>query len=381
MPKVRQRKRDIVTAFRDGSQRQIVEAGVDLIFGEASFSGAKSIVVAGHDGQRRALVADLIFINTGARPARPNLAGLDEIPWLDSTSVMELYEVPEHLLVLGGGYIGLEFGQLYRRLGSDVTMIQRGDRLLAREDVDVSTEVAKIMGEDGLNLVFEAEAQSVEQTNGRIRLSARTPSGERLIDGSHLLVAVGRTPNTEALNLAAAGIKTNERGEIVVNDRLETSAPGVYALGDVKGGPQFTHISYDDFRVIRANLIEGNDVTIRGRMVPYTIYIDPQLGRVGLTEAAAREQGRNLRVASMPMSRVARALETGESRGFMKAVVDGDTDEILGFAALGLEGGELMSLVEVAMMGQLPWQKLRNGIFAHPTLAESLNNLFATLDE
>ena len=381
MTRVRERKRRIVERFRRGSQKAIEARGAAIIFGEASFTGPKSLQVRLRAGGIRSIDADLIFINTGARPARPPLRGLDTVDALDSTSIMELDTVPDHLLVLGGGYIGLEFGQLYRRFGSSVTIIQRSDRLLAREDDDVCREVAHIMVQDGLELIYHADAQSVEASDGQIRLRVKLPEGERTLDGSHLLVAVGRTPNTDSLNLEAAGVKLNERREIVVNERLETSAAGVYALGDVKGGPQFTHISYDDFRIVKTNLIDGGSASTAGRLVPYTVYIDPQLGRVGMTETEARKNGFEVRVATMAMRHVARALEVDEPRGLLKAVVDGRTDRILGFAALGIEGGEIMSMAEIAMMGDLPWQSLRNGIFAHPTLAESFNNLLASLEK
>jgi pyruvate/2-oxoglutarate dehydrogenase complex dihydrolipoamide dehydrogenase (E3) component len=280
------------------------------------------------------------------------------------------------LIVLGGGYIGLEFGQMFRRFGSAVTIVQRASQLLGREDQDVAEEVLKIMREDGIDVLLDTEAVGVERGgDGRINLTAQTPDGPRTIAGSHLLAAAGRTPNTDSLNLAAAGIETDKGGSIKVNERLETNVPGVYALGDVKGGPQFTHISYDDFRIIRANLLEGGDATTRDRFVPYTVYIDPQLGRVGLSESEAREKGLNIRVAKMPMAYVARALETDESRGFMKVIVDLDTKQILGCAILGLEGGEIMSMIQIAMMGWLPYTALRDATFAHPTLAESLNNL------
>lgn len=381
MARVRERKRRIVERFRGGSERAIERGGVVIVFGEASFTGTKSLEVRMPDGGRRMMDADLVFINTGGRPARPPLPGLDTVKALDSTSIMELETVPEHLLVLGGGYIGLEFGQLYRRFGSRVTIIQRGDRLLAREDDDVCREVGRIMEQDGLELIYRADAQAVEATDGEIRLRVKLPEGERTLDGSHLLVAVGRTPNTDTLNLEAAGVKLNERREIVVNERLETSAEGIYALGDVKGGPQFTHISYDDFRIVKTNLIDGGSASTDGRLVPYTAYIDPQLGRVGMTESEARKRGFEVRVATLAMNHVARALEVDESRGLLKAVVDGRTDRILGFAALAIEGGEIMSMAEIAMMGDLPWQSLRNGIFAHPTLAEAFNNLFGSLEK
>jgi pyruvate/2-oxoglutarate dehydrogenase complex dihydrolipoamide dehydrogenase (E3) component len=380
MEKVRDRKRTIVENFRRGSQSAIEKGGVEIVLGEARFNGPKSVDVSLNDGGEHSITADLIFINTGGRPSRPPLDGLDSVSWLDSTSILELGEVPDHLLVLGGGYIGLEFGQLYRRLGARVTVIQRGDRLLTREDDDICRTVASILEEDGLELLYEAQARSVEPLNGGVRMRVQKPSGERILDGSHLLVGVGRTPNTDGLNLPAAGVGVNDRQEIVVNDRLETSAPGVYALGDVKGGPQFTHISYDDFRIIKTNLIDGGSASIADRLVPYTVYIDPQLGRVGMTEAEARKRGLDVRVATMEMSGVARALEVDESRGMLKAVVDARTDRILGFAALSIEGGEIMSMVEIAMLGNLPWQTLRNAVFAHPTLAEGLNNLFGRLE-
>jgi pyruvate/2-oxoglutarate dehydrogenase complex dihydrolipoamide dehydrogenase (E3) component len=284
--------------------------------------------------------------------------------------------LPEHLLVLGGGYIGLEFGQMFRRFGSQVTIVQRAAQLLGREDQDVADEVTKIMREDGLEVLLNTEATSVARSNdGKLALTVRTPEGERVLTGSHLLAAAGRTPNTEALNLAAAGVATDKHGFIKTDERLETNVEGIYALGDVKGGPQFTHISYDDYRIIRTNLLQGGETSTKDRLVPYTVYIDPQLGRVGLSESEARAQGRNIRVAKMPMSYVARALEMDESRGFMKAVIDAETQQILGCAILGVEGGELMSMIQIAMLGQTPYPVLKDAIFAHPTLAESLNNL------
>jgi pyruvate/2-oxoglutarate dehydrogenase complex dihydrolipoamide dehydrogenase (E3) component len=286
--------------------------------------------------------------------------------------------VPEHLLVLGGGYIGLEFGQMFRRFGSRVTIVQSAKQLLAREDGDVATEVAKILREDGIEILLNTKTERVSSATGRIRLEVRAPAGTRTIEGTHLLVAVGRTPNSDTLNLTASGIEADAKGFITTNNRLETSVAGVYALGDIKGGPAFTHISYDDFRIIRANVIEQKNVTVDGRLVPYTCFIDPQLGQVGLGEEEARRQGRKIRVAKMEMNRVARALEMDESRGFMKAVVDAETDQILGATVLGIEGGEVMAVLEVAIMGKLPYTALQNGIFAHPTLAEGFNNLFGS---
>lgn len=383
LERVRQRKQAVVDRFRNGSQRRLEQTeGVDLLFGQARFTGPNSVEVRQNDGQVRQLSAAAIFINTGARPADPPIEGLEGVPSLNSTTIMELDNLPEHLLVVGGGYVGLEFAQMFRRFGSRVTIIQRGDQLLSREDSDVAEAVAEILREDGIEVLLETSPRRVERTgSGHILLAASTPGGDRSLTGSHLLLAAGRAPNTGQLNLAAAGVRVDKRGYIEVNERLETSAPGIYALGDVKGGPAFTHISYDDFRIIRANLLQGGGRTTTGRPVPYTVFIDPQLGRVGLTEREAGEQGRRYRVARLPMSRAARAIETGETRGFMKVLVDADSGQILGAAILGVEGGEIMSLLQVAMMGGLAYTALRDGIFAHPTLAESLNNLFATLDE
>jgi pyruvate/2-oxoglutarate dehydrogenase complex dihydrolipoamide dehydrogenase (E3) component len=383
MTKVRQRKRDIVDSFRNGSQSRIESTeGVDLLMGEAHFTGPKTLEVVFPGGEHRQLAADTIFINAGARPSKPSLPGIENIPTLDSTSIMELDSVPDHLLIIGGGYIGLEFGQMFRRFGSRVTIIQRGPKLLSREDTDVADEVAKILREDGVEVLLETKPLRVERNaDGTLKLTVQTSTKEHTLSGSHLLLAAGRVPNTDWLNLEATGVRTDKKGFIEVNERLETNVPGIYGLGDIKGGPAFTHISYDDFRIIRTNLIEHGNATIHNRLVPYTVFIDPQLGRVGITEYEAREQKRNIKVAKMPMNYVARALEVDESRGFMKAIVDADTNQILGGAILGLEGGELMAMLEIAMMGNLPYTVLREAIFAHPTLAEAFNNLFGSFEE
>jgi len=382
MTVVRKRKRDIVDSFRNGSQKRIESTeGVDLLMGEARFTGSKVLEVHLSNGETRQLSANAFFINAGARPSKPAINGLNSIPTLDSTSIMELDSVPAHLLILGGGYVGLEFGQMFRRFGSAVTIIQRGAHLLAREDDDVADEVARIMREDGIEVLLETTPLHVERTGeGTMQLGLKTPAGERALTGSHLLLAAGRTPNTDWLNLTATGIQTDKHGFIPVNEKLETDVPGIYALGDIKGGPAFTHISYDDFRIIRTNLIEKGNATIHDRLVPYTVFTDPQLGRIGLSESEARTQGRNIRVAKMPMNYVARALEVDEARGFMKAIVDADTSQILGCAILGIEGGEIMSALEIAMMGKVPYTVLRDAVFAHPTLAESLNNLFSSFE-
>jgi pyruvate/2-oxoglutarate dehydrogenase complex dihydrolipoamide dehydrogenase (E3) component len=382
MTQVRERKQAIVDDFRKGGQSRLEKAeNVELIFGEGHFTAPKVVEVTLKADGARMLTADAIFINTGARPARPAIDGLDSKGALDSTSIMELSVLPEHLLILGGGYIGLEFGQMFRRFGSNVTIVQHGKQLLTREDPDVAEEIHKVLREDGIEVLLQTEATRVKAGASGVVLELRGPAGNRSVAGSHLLVAAGRVPNSDGLNLGTAGIQVDGRGFIRVNDRLETNVAGIYALGDVNGGPAFTHISYDDYRIVRDNLIRGGQSTTRDRLVPYTVYIDPQLGRIGITEQEARAQGRAIRVAKIPTSWVARALEMAEPRGLIKAVVDAETRQILGAAVLAVEGGEIMSMLEIAMMAKLPYTALEDGIFAHPTLAEGLNTLFMSLEK
>ncbi len=378
---VRERKRSIVHSFSSGSERGIENTkNLDLIRGEASFTEPHTLSVALNDGGTQTIAAKKIFINTGARPARPNLPGIDEIDALTSSSIMELASAPKHLIVLGGGYIGLEFGQMFRRFGAEVTIVNRGERLLGREDEDVSSAVAEILRGEGLTIESASSPVRVrKESNGGIVLTVKQGVGEKDIRGSHLLSAVGRTANSDRLNLEAAGVEIDERGYIPVNEKLETNVSGVYALGDINGGPAFTHIAYDDFRILRTNLLENGSASTTGRLVPYTMFIDPQLARVGLSEKEARALGREVRVAKIPMTHVARALEMDETRGFMKALVDSQSEEILGAVVLGVEGGEVMSVLQMAMMGKVPYSRIRDGVFAHPTLAESLNNLFMSL--
>jgi pyruvate/2-oxoglutarate dehydrogenase complex dihydrolipoamide dehydrogenase (E3) component len=383
MVQIHRRKQAIVEQSRAGEERRLGNATkAELIRGEAHFAGPKVVEVRLTAGGVRTLAADNIFINTGARPARPRIAGLDDsVKALDSTSIMELQKVPEHLLVLGGGYVGLEFGQMFRRFGSAVTIVQHGKQLLGREDADVAAEVYKLLETDGIEILLETEAAGVHATASGIGLDLRGLTGEPTITGSHLLLATGRVPNTERLNLAAAGVNVDACGFIGVDERLQTSVDGIYALGDVKGGPAFTHISYDDYRIIRNNLLRGEQSSTKDRLVPYTVYIDPQLGRIGLTEQEARAQGRAIRVAKIPTSWIARAVETAEPRGFIKAVVDAKTEQILGAAVLAVEGGEIMSMLQIAMMGKLPYTALEDGVFAHPGWAEGLNTLFMNMEK
>ncbi len=378
---VRRRKRDIVDSFSSGSQKGLEKwETLDLIFGEARFSGPLEITVRLTAGGEQILTAPKIFINTGTRNTVPPIPGLDTVPHLDSTSIMELDKAPKHLVVLGGGYIGLEFAQMFRRFGSRVTIIEMLPQLLAREDEDVAEEVADILRGEGIEVLLDTKVTRVGAAEDGVQISATGPEGEVQIVASDVLVAVGRRPNSDMLDLAAAGIEADERGFIKVNDTLETTAPGIYALGDVNGGPAFTHISYDDFRVLRSNILESGSATVALRQEPYAVFIDPQLGRVGLSERQARERGLNYRVAKMPMTHVARSLEQDETRGFMKVLVDADTNQILGASILSSEGAEIMSMIQIAMMGQLPYTVLRDGVFAHPSYAEALNNLFAGLE-
>jgi pyruvate/2-oxoglutarate dehydrogenase complex dihydrolipoamide dehydrogenase (E3) component len=382
LERVRERKRTVVNSFRMGQEKRVVETeNLTWLEGEARFIATNILEVNCNDGSTHQLTAKHIFINAGARPTIPNIPGLAKVVALDSTSVMELPEVPEHLIVLGGGYIGLEFSQMFRRFGSQVTVIQHGPQLLGREDEDVAKELAAVLTEDGIDVLLNTVPLEVKQHSAGVQLEVKSPEGLKTIIGSHLLLATGRTPNSDRLNLLAVGIEVDKRGFIVVNNKLETNVPGVYALGDIKGGPAFTHISYDDYRIIKTNMLGQGQINTEGRMMPYTVFTDPQLGRIGLSEQEAKAKGLNYQVAKMPMSYVARALELDETRGFMKAVVDADSKQILGFVALSLEGGEIASLVQVAMMGNLPYTALRDGIFPHPGFAESMNNLFNNFKE
>ena len=392
MMKVRQRKRDIVKSFRGGNEGRVMSAGVDVLMGDVAFTGPKTLRVKMNDGTEKVVKGEKIFINVGERPASPKLEGLHSLAptrVLDSTSIQELDLVPTHLVVIGGGYVGVEFAQLFRRLGAEVTILQHGKQLLGREDREVADCLLKILREDGLTVLLESEATSVVSSpSGSFDLAVKTKNEEDVIHGTHLLFAAGRVPNTESMNLEAAEVKVNKRGYIEVNEYLETSAEGVWALGDVKGPPAFTHISYDDFRIVEKNILSSpsssSKLSTKNRLVPYVVYTDPQLGHIGLHEAEARalypDNPKRIKVAKMPMSYVARALETDETRGMMKAVVDGETGMILGFTCLGIEGGEVMAVVQMAIMGNLRWEKLRDAVWAHPSLAESLNNIWGFLE-
>ncbi len=380
--KIISRQRNIVTLFREGSEKTLISTpNLELIYGEASFTDHKKLVVTRNAGDPEALTSDLIFIDTGTSPSVPDIEGLKAVPYLTSTSILELKELPEHLLIIGGGYVGMEFAQMYRRFGSRVTMLERAERILKKEDEDIASAVHKIFLDEDIDIRLNAKAVSLHKDNNNIKAVIKEHGEVKTLLCSHVLVAAGRKPDTETLNLPATGVNTNESGFINVDSQLQTNVKGIYALGDVNGGPAFTHISYHDYLIIFNNLVYGNNETTDSRLVPYCMYIDPQLGRVGITEQEARSKGMNVQFARLPMSHVARAIETGDTRGFMKAVIDKGSKKILGAAILGAEGGEIMSIVEVAMLGGLAYDQIRDAIFAHPTYAESLNNLFATLSD
>ncbi len=366
LPAVVARKDRTVAQWRSGIERKIQERkNLHLYRGHARFIGPHEVRVG-----EETLSSERIFINTGTRPVVPPIDGLKQIDFLDNARIMQLQELPEHLLVLGGGYIGLEFGQMFRRFGSRVTIIQRGDQLLPREDADIVEALQAALEAEGIRFILGATARRVEQRNGGISLQVESHGSVETLNGTHLLVATGRTPNTEDLGLPEAGVQTDQRGFVRVDNRLRTNVPGVWALGDVKGGPAFTHISYNDYQIVYANLIEGGSRSTDQRIVPYAVFTDPQLGRVGVTEKEARAAGRRIKLGKIPMSWVARAIERDETAGLMKIVVDAATDQILGAAILGSEGGELVQILHATMLARAPYTMLKGAIYIHPTLAE-----------
>ncbi len=321
------------------------------------------------------LESEKFFIDTGARPAIPVIPGLDPARTLTNESLMELTEVPGHLIVLGGGYVGLEFGQMFRRFGSKVTIIHSQAQIVTREDPEIAGELQKILEGEGVEFYLNFQTTHVEHGNGSVKVFAAGVKGPITISGTHLLAAVGRTPNTEDLGLDKAGVETDKRGYIRVKPNLETTAPGIWAIGDVKGPPAFTHISFNDFQIIDANLTQGKNLTIENRIVPYCVFTDPQLGGVGMTEKEARAKGHKIKIGTIPMSSVARAIERDETAGMMKVTVDAANDRILGASILGCEGGELVHVLYTLMLGNLPYTVLKGAMFIHPTLCEGFFSL------
>lgn len=373
------RKNSIVLAYREGSTKSLLSTpNLDLIFGTAAFSGPKEVTVTKADGSRETLTAGRIFLNTGNYPFIPPVPGLEKTPYLTSSTILDLQEIPAHLAIIGGSYVALEFGQLYRRLGSQVTIIESSNRFLPKEDEDVAATIRQILEEDGVQILTGTAVIAVTPENG-VRVEVESQATRTSITASHLLVAAGRRPDTASLHVDAAGIRLDTHGNIAVNDRLETNVPGIFALGDVKGGLQFTHVSWNDHLIVYKNLIEHANLSIENRVPVYCLFTDPELGRVGLTENEARAKGLNIKVATLPAGYVARAKENGETRGLLKVIVNADDRKILGAAMLISGGGELMAIVQMAMTGGVTYDTVRDGMYAHPTYAEALNNLFAKL--
>lgn len=383
MKQIKKRKDDIVENARKGNQKALEKTkNLDLIFGEATFTDVKTIAIKLNNGKEKIVKANLIFLNTGLKTIIPKIKGLATIDYLTSTTILDLDKVPEHLLIIGGNYIGLEFGQMFRRFGSKVTILEKSERLIPHEDEDVSEEMQQILMHEGIDILTNSQTIEFKQ-NSKKKIVATVKKGqqEREITCSHILVATGRTPQTETLNLVATGVKLDDKGYIKVNSKLETNVKGVYALGDVKGGPAFTHISYNDYTIVYRNLLENKNYKANNRPIPYCMFTDPPLGRVGINENDAKKRKLAIKIAKLPMTGVARAVETGDTRGFMKAIVDTKTKKILGVAILGAEGGEIMSVLQMAMEGNITYDRIRYCVFAHPLYSESLNNLFMMLED
>jgi pyruvate/2-oxoglutarate dehydrogenase complex dihydrolipoamide dehydrogenase (E3) component len=377
MATVRRRKREMVERQIAAHLQNYKASGAELIMGTGRFVAPKTLEVTLNDGGTRVLTGDKVFLDVGTHAAIPNAPGLEVAKPLTHVEALELDYLPQHLIVIGGGYSGLELAQAYRRFGSDVTIVESGPQLMGREDIDVSQEMRRILGDEGMRVLLEAQLLEVRGRSGdKVTIVVRTPSGEQNIDGSDILVAVGRIPNTSGIGAEDAGLELDGRGYIRVNDRLETSAPDVWALGECAGSPQFTHISEDDFRIVRDNLAGGNRST-RDRLVPYCMFTDPPLAHVGLSEGEAERRGIIARVARLPMNSVLGAQATDQRQGFMKALVGENHDRILGFTMIGATAGEVMAAVQTAMIAELPYSRLANAALAHPTMAEGLSMLFS----
>ncbi|HEY0704721.1 MAG TPA: mercuric reductase [Candidatus Acidoferrales bacterium] len=371
LPAVVTRKNKIVQNFRDAIEKGIGRRpNIRFVRGHARFIAPHQVQVGDETFE-----SDRIFIDAGTRPFIPALTGIDSVPYLTNVTIMELQEVPEHLLILGGGYIGLEFGQMFRRFGSRVTVVHTGPRVVQTEDEDIVDELQKTLEAEGIVLRLNWRTTRIENQNGAVSVTAQTPDGPQTVTGSHLLIATGRVPSTDDLGLEKAGIATDNRGYIKTNGRMETDVPGVWALGDVKGGPAFTHISYNDYQIVYANLIECQNQTIENRYLPYALFTDPQLGRVGITEREARASGKKFKIGTFPLTSVSRAIETGETGGLMKIIVDAETDKILGAAMLSSEGGEIVQILGAMILAGAPYTLLKGAVYIHPTYAEGFFGL------
>jgi pyruvate/2-oxoglutarate dehydrogenase complex dihydrolipoamide dehydrogenase (E3) component len=379
MEAVRHRKREMVQGLVEMHLDRYRATGAELVMGEARITGPSTIEVSLNDGGTRNLLTERLFLNLGTHATIPLVPGLAESAPLSNIELLELDHLPEHLIVIGGGYVGLEFAQAYRRFGSKVTILHNGSQLLSNEDPDVAAEIVQVFTQEGIDLLTSAEIVSVDGHSGAgVNLVVRTTSSETTIPGSDILVAIGRTPNTAGIGLESAGIRLDSRGYIVVNDRLETTAPNVWAIGECAGSPQFTHVSLDDFRIIRDNLAGGNRTT-RGRLIPWCLFTDPQVAHVGLSETEAARLGIAVRVVNLPMAAVLRTRTISETVGFMKALINPNDDRILGFTMVGPEAGEVLAVVQMAMLAGLPYTVLTDAIITHPTMAEGLNGLFSAV--
>jgi pyruvate/2-oxoglutarate dehydrogenase complex dihydrolipoamide dehydrogenase (E3) component len=379
MSAVRDRKRRMVSSWNDAYLDNYKKSGAEFILGSGRFIGSKTVEVTLPDGTIRQLRGTNVIINTGTRPALQPIPGLIEAQPLTHIEALELDQVPKHLLVIGGGYIGLELSQAMRRFGSKVTMIDRNDRLMHREDDDVTEALQRLFQDEGIDLVLNATVKRVSGKSGQsVRMVIEQRGAEKTLEGGHLLVAAGRSPNTDGIGLELAGVELTNRGHIRVNERLETTASGVWAIGEVAGSPQFTHVSVDDFRVVYDSITGGKRVTT-GRLVPFCLFTDPEFARVGLSEKDAKAQGIPYRLFKIPMEAVMRATTMSETRGFLKVLVEVDNDRILGFTGLGVDAGEVLSSVQVAMVAGLPYTALRDAMLTHPTLVEGLIPLFSSV--
>ena len=379
MAKVRQRKREMVDREIALHLQNYKQSGTELIMGSGCFVAPKTLEVQLNDGGTRVLAGVQVFLNLGTHAAIPNISGIEAARPLTHIEALELDYLPSHLIVLGGGYVGLELAQAYRRFGSRVTVIESGPQLMSREDPDVADEMQRILSDEGMRFLIAAETRNVNGRSGEeVSVTVRTSAGEQTIEGSDILVAAGRVPNTVGIGLEEAGVELDARGYIRVNERLETSASDVWAIGECAGSPQFTHVSIDDFRIIKGNLAGGNEST-RDRLVPYCMFTEPPLAHVGLSERDAQRQGVAVQVARLPMSSVRRTATTDETQGFMKVLIGASDDRILGFTMIGAEAGEVMTVVQTAMLGDLPYPRLRDAVLAHPTMAEGLGSLFANV--
>jgi pyruvate/2-oxoglutarate dehydrogenase complex dihydrolipoamide dehydrogenase (E3) component len=379
MAKVRRRKRDMVQREIDLHLALFKSSGGELVMGGGNFVAPKTLEVQLNDGGVRRLTGDKVFINVGSHAAMPSIPGLAEARPLTHVEALELDYVPSHLIVVGGGYVGLELAQAYRRFGSRVTVIETGAQIMSREDPDIVEAMHGILIEEGIQFVLSAEPVAVQGRSGEgVSLTVRTPSGEKMVEASDILVATGRSPNTTGIGLDTAGVSLDARGYVQVNDRLETTASDVWAIGECAGSPQFTHASVDDFRIIRDNLAGGMRST-GDRLVPYCVFTDPPLAHIGLSERAAQRQGIAVRVGKLPMSAVLRREATDETQGFMKVLVGANDDRILGFTMVGADAGEVVAAIQTAMLAELPYPKLRDAVIAHLTTAEGLGPLLGNV--